>query len=226
MSPTSAARVADAVRQEILEGRLAPGAPLSQVRLAAQFDVSRIPVRDALQTLSAEGLVDLVSGTTAVVRGMSIDELQELYEMRIAIEPVATRLGVPNMGRAAHLQMRHQFDVMSSTDDAATWLRANAAFHAAVYMQANRPRMVEMVERLRKLVDRYLHLHLEVIGNTAHLHEEHARILAAVERGDAPEAAAVTCQHLETSHEFILRYLLENAVTPDGAGAPITTRSD
>lgn len=222
MTQTSAARVADALRQEILEGRVAPGAPLSQVRLAARFGVSRIPVRDALQVLSAEGLVDLTSGLTAVVRGMLIDELQELYEMRIAIEPVATRLGVPNMGRAAHLKMQHQFDVMSTTDDAAAWLRANAAFHAAVYMQANRPRMVELVERLRRLVDRYLYLHLEVIGNTAHLHEEHARILAAVQGGDAAEAAAVTRQHLETSHEFILRYLLENAVTPDGA--PLTTR--
>lgn len=226
MSQTSATRVADAVRQDILDGRLAPGAPLSQVRLAARYAVSRIPVRDALQTLSAEGLVDLNSGASAVVRGMSIDELQELYEMRIAIEPVATRLGVPNMGRAAHLQMRYQFEVMGSTDDPTTWLRANAAFHAAVYMQANRPRMVEMVERLRKLVDRYLHLHLEVIGNTAHLHEEHARILAAVERGDAIETADVTRQHLETSHDYILRYLLENAVSPDGAGAPLTARTD
>lgn len=226
MTQTSATRVADAVRQEILDGRLAPSAPLSQVRLAAQFQVSRIPVRDALQILSAEGLVDLTSGSTAVVRGMSINELQELYEMRIAIEPVATRLGVPNMGRAAHLQMRHQFDVMSTTDDPATWLRANAAFHAAVYMQANRPRMVEMVERLRKLVDRYVHLHLKVIGNTAHLHEEHARILEAVERADALDAAAVTCQHLETSHEFILQYLLENAVTTEGAGASVTTLND
>lgn len=226
MSETSATRVADALRQDILEGRLAPQAPLSQVRLAAHFKVSRIPVRDALQILAAEGLVDLTSGSTASVRGMSINELQELYEMRIAIEPVATRLGVPNMGRAAHLQMRHQFDVMNTTNDAATWLRANAAFHAAVYMQANRPRMVEMVERLRKLVDRYLHLHLEVIGNTAHLQEEHANILAAVEGGDARQAAAVTCQHLETSHEFILRYLLENAVTPDSAGTPLTTRTN
>ncbi|MFC5379275.1 GntR family transcriptional regulator [Aquipuribacter nitratireducens] len=216
MTDTAATRVADALREVILDGQLAPGSPLSQVRLAEQYGVSRIPVRDALQVLSAEGLVDLVSGATAVVRGMSIDELQELYEMRVAIEPVATRLGVPNMGRAAHLRMRQQFDVMETATEARTWLQANAAFHACVYMQANRPRMVELVERLRKLVDRYLHLHLKVIGHTGHLQEEHARILEAVERGDAAEAEAVTRTHLETSHEFILRYLLENAVSPDG----------
>jgi DNA-binding GntR family transcriptional regulator len=223
---TAATRVADALRSDILEGRLGPNAPLSQVRLAEQYRCSRIPVRDALQSLSAEGLVDLVSGTTAVVRGMSIDELQELYEMRVALEPVATRLGVPNMGRAAHLRMEHEFDVMGRTDEAAVWLRANAAFHAAVYMQANRPRMVEQIERLRKLTDRYLLLHLEVIGQTDHLQQEHATILAAVTAGDATQAAEVTRVHLETSHEFILRYLLENAVSPDGEHAQLSTRTD
>lgn len=226
MSETAATRVADAIRTAILEGAVAPGAKLSQVRLAHEHACSRIPVRDALQALSAEGLVDLVSGTTAVVRGMSIDELQELYEMRVALEPVATRLGVPNMGRAAHLLMRQQFDVMGRTDAAPEWLQANAAFHAAVYRQANRPRLVEQVERLRKLTDRYLLLHLEVIGHTDHLQEEHATILRAVEAGDALQAAEFTRVHLETSHEFILRYLLENAVSPDGAHAPLATRTD
>lgn len=208
---TAANRVASRLREQILMGELAPGMPLSQVRIAELFGVSRIPVRDALQMLAAEGLVNPTTGATALVTGMSIAELQELYEMREAIEPVATQLAVPNVGRAEILQMRRCLEVMSQAIETRTWLRANADFHAAVYMQANRPRMVQLVEQLRKLTDRYLHLHLEVIGNTEHLHVEHSQILEAVESGDAALTASLTCQHLATSHDFILQYLMEHS---------------
>lgn len=221
MSDWSAtSRVAAELREQILTGVILPGTPLSQVRLATAFDVSRIPVRDALQTLAAEGLVVHTSGATAVVTGMSMGELQELYEMREAIEPVATQLAVPNVGRAEILSMRRLLAVMGETTDAREWLTANADFHSAVYMQANRPRMVALVEQLRKLTDRYLHLHLEVIGNTDHLHDEHTQILQAVQDGDAPLAARLTQQHLQTSHDFILEYLLEHQLADGVAAEP------
>lgn len=204
-------RIVDELRAGILLGEIAPGTKLSQLKIAERFGVSRIPVRDALQLLAAEGLVNPTSGSTAVVTGMSVPELQELYEMREAIEPVATQIAVPNVGRAEILQMRQELDTMSVSNDARTWLAANADFHATVYKRANRPRMIETVEQLRKLTDRYLHLHLEVIGNTEHLHAEHTAILAAVEDGDAALAASLTREHLATSHDFILKYLLEGA---------------
>ena len=212
---TASERIADQLRASVLLGEILPGARLSQLRLAESFGVSRIPVRDALQLLVAEGLVVPTSGATAVVTGMSVPELQELYEMREAIEPLATQIAVPNVGRAEILQMRRELETMSQSSDTRTWLQANTDFHATVYNQADRPRMVKMVEQLRKLTDRYLHLHLEVIGNTEHLHAEHTQILKAVEDGDAALAAALTRQHLATSHDFILQYLLENA-TSDG----------
>lgn len=207
---TAADRVAAELRDQILHGQLAPGTPLSQSRIAASFDVSRIPVRDALQVLVGEGLLLPTAGATAVVTGMSVPELQELYEMREAIEPVATQIAVPNVGRAEVLQMRRLLEVMSQSDDPRTWLTANADFHATVYHRSNRPRMIATVDQLRKLTDRYLHLHLEVIGNTEHLHAEHTRILEAVEVGDAALTASLTRAHLATSHDFILQYLLES----------------
>jgi DNA-binding GntR family transcriptional regulator len=75
--------------------------------------------------------------------------------------------------------------------------------------------MVELTEQLRRLTDRYVYLHLEVIGDVEHLHEEHRQILAAVHRGDAREVADLTRVHLETSHDFILRYLLRTSVAGD-----------
>jgi DNA-binding GntR family transcriptional regulator len=219
---TAAERVASQLRSEILQGDITPGLRLSQHSIAERFGVSRIPVRDALQILAGEGLVRPMSNATAAVIGMSVAELQELYELREAVEPLATHIAVPNVGRADLLTMRRQLEVMEEYADTRTWLAANADFHAAVYKRANRPRMIELVERLRGLTDRYLYVHLEVIGQTEHLVSEHLDILAAVESGDAASAARLVREHLATSHDFILTYLLENQPTADGDIDPWT----
>ena len=92
MSEESAgARVTDGLRERVRTGALAPGTVLSQSGIAAEYGVSRIPVRDALHVLAGEGLVQL-GVSSAVVAGLSISELQELYELREAVEPVVTAL--------------------------------------------------------------------------------------------------------------------------------------
>ncbi len=215
---SAGARVARGLRDRLRTGALSPGTLLSQSDIAAEYGVSRIPVRDALHILSTEGLVTLgVAG--AVVTGLSIPELQELYEMREAVEPVVTAIAVPNVGRAEVAQMAALAERMETEGTKpADWLEANARFHALVYERADRPRMVALTEQLRRLTDRYVYLHLDVIGDVEHLHEEHRRILAAVRRGDPREVAELTRVHLETSHHFILRYLLRTAVAGDGTG--------
>jgi DNA-binding GntR family transcriptional regulator len=206
-------RVARGLRDRLRTGALPPGTLLSQSDIAATYGVSRIPVRDALHILAAEGLVVLgVSG--AVVAGLSISELQELYEMREAIEPVVTAIAVPNVGRAEIARMATFVARMEAEETTpAEWLEANASFHGLIYTRAARPRMVELTEQLRRLTDRYVYLHLDVIGDVEHLHEEHRQILAAVRRGDPREVAELTRLHLETSHDFILRYLLRTGGT-------------
>ncbi|BBX02051.1 GntR family transcriptional regulator [Mycolicibacterium moriokaense] len=207
---SSAARIAAQLRTEILHGDLAPGSKLAQVGLAERFGVSRIPVRDALAILTGEGLVQPLSNATAVVTRMSVEELQELYDLRVAIEPRTTEIAVPNVGRADILYMRKQLAIMSAPVDARTWLAANTEFHAAVYRRANRPRTVELIEQLRRLTDRYVFMHLEVSEQGRHIGAEHDDILAAVERGDAAMTARLTREHLARAHDSILGYLDEH----------------
>lgn len=207
---SAAVRIAATLRTEILHGDIGPGSKLAQVGLAGRFGVSRIPVRDALAILASEGLVQPLSNATAVVTRMSMEELQELYDLREVIEPMATQLAVGNIGRADVLFMRRQLAIMADRPDPRTWLAANTAFHAAVYRRANRPRTVELIEQLRRLTDRYLYLHVDVIGQTEHMHHEHANILAAVERGDGALTARLTREHLATAHDHILTYLVEH----------------
>lgn len=206
-----------ALRRRIIRGDLLPGQRLHQEVLAGELGVSRIPVRDALQALAAEGLVEFKGGRSgAVVTEMTVSDLEELYELRGAIEPMASRLGTPNIGRADLLRMKEFFEQMDRTDDGAAWLEANTAFHALLYRRSNRSRMIAMIELLRKQTDRYLHLHLAVIGNTEHLQEEHKLILQAAERGDASAVESLTRAHLSSSHDFILRYLLELGAVKEG----------
>ena len=205
---SAAARVARDLRDRLSSGLVVPGTALSQAGVAQEYGVSRIPVRDALQQLAAEGLLEL-RGATAVVTPLSVDDLQELYELREAIEPLATRLAVPRVGRAGVARMTRLLATMDdSTISPGTWVEANAAFHAEVYTLAGRPRMVAMVEQLRRLTDRYVYFHLDVVGKVGHLQEEHRQILAAVKAQDATAAADLTREHLASSHAVVLDYLL------------------
>ena len=227
---SAGSRVARGLRDRLRTGALPPGTVLSQAEIAAEYGTSRIPVRDALHILSTEGLVELgVAG--AAVTGLSIAELQELYEMREAIEPVVTAIAVPNVGRAEVAQMAALAEQMETEGiSPADWLEANARFHALVYERADRPRMVALTEQLRRLTDRYVYLHLDVIGDVEHLHDEHRRILAAVRWGAPREVADLTRLHLETSHDFILRYLLRTArsggADPSGRIVPARPEGD
>jgi DNA-binding GntR family transcriptional regulator len=206
-----AEQVVTALRRRLLTGELAPGTRLSQSRLAQEHGVSRIPVRDALQVLAGEGFVE-IGPTAAVVRELSIDELQELYDLRVAVEPMLTRIAVPNVGLAEITQMAALAELMESDPPPARWLEANAEFHALVYTRGNRPRMIQLTEQLRRLVDRYLYLHVGVFGQLEHVHAEHRAILAAVRAGDATSVADLTREHLINSHGYILRHLLANGI--------------
>lgn len=212
---SAANQVARALRQRLLTGDIKPGTRLSQSKLAGAYGVSRIPVRDALQTLAGEGLLELGS-TAATVRELSIAELQELYELREAVEPLLTRIAVPNVGLAEVTTMTTLAEQMEAGLTPDEWLSANARFHSLVYTKGHRPRMIQTTEQLRRLTDRYLYLHVGVFGNVDHLHAEHRHILAAVRAGDANTAAELTREHLATSHEFILRYLLKHHIMSAG----------
>lgn len=205
-------RVVTELRNAIVSGELRAGSRVSQAELAHRLGVSRIPVRDALQRLASEGLVESRGRSGTFVASLSVADLQELYELRETVEPLAARLGTSNIGRAGLLRMEQLHHQLDGERDPRTWIAANAAFHAQVHGAAQRPRMIALVEHLRRLTDRYLHLHLAVIGGVDRLQEEHGRILEAARRRDAAEVSERTRLHLATSHDFVLSYLLEHDV--------------
>ena len=214
MGTTKAGNVADDVvariRTWILNSELAPGSRLNQSSLAARLGVSRIPVRDALRRLAAEGLVDVSTVGSPTVAALSVDDLQELYELREAVEPIACRLAVPNVGRAQLLTMSECLAAMEDQGNNDEWLRAHVRFHVQIYGQSRRPRMIALVENLRQQAERYLRLHLSS-RESEHLRAEHHELLRAAANADAGLVETLTLAHLRTSHDSILNHLLREA---------------
>ena len=221
MSVSATHRVTRELRDEIVTARLAPGTHLHQTDIAGRFGISRIPVRDALQTLAGEGLVELTPAG-AMVSSMSVADLDELYELRGLVEPRATGLGVAHLGRSDLRILRETHAIMQETTDPAPWLDANTLFHRTIYEKSGRPRWTHLIESLRSQTDRYLHLHLAVIGGSERLCDEHGTILSAVEAGDAAAVDALTREHLRSSHDFILEHLAaaERAASRKGLETP------
>jgi DNA-binding GntR family transcriptional regulator len=206
---TTMQRVLDVIRNRIVSGEVPADAVLNQSVLARELEVSRIPVRDAFRVLAAEGLLSIANGQGRVT-SISVAELQEIYEIREALEPLATRIGLSNVGRAQIIVMERLMEQMhdaGQADDFRTWLDANASFHRQIYAQSNRWRMIQTIDRLTRETDRYLWLHRDswVKGE---VDDEHGRILEAARANDGDAVEATTLEHLRNAHDLILRRML------------------
>lgn len=202
------------LREQILSGAFPSGARLTQRELAVSLGVSRLPVRDALRQLEGEGLVTL-NGPGAVVSSMSIDDLQELYELRGALEPLASRLGVHRMGTAQVLVMQERLDRMHSTEEAASWYDAHREFHSTLYRQCQRARLIDLVEKFRQQTQRYLRLYMAEPSVPQHVDEEHRALLDAVLSNDPAQVEQIMTAHLHDAHRRIATLLLARQSHPE-----------
>ena len=207
---TAADAAADFLRSRIIAGDLAPGSPINQNEVASALGVSRSPVRDAIAMLAAERLVITKAHATAVVAPLGLDDLQELYEIRMAIEPTLCGLAMPNLNRVTLLRMEEQLETMETTDDLDTGVSPNDRFHAAMYREAPRPRRVEIVDQARQQTGRYTKVLVTELG-PEDSNAQHRRILEAVAAGDGPALEAEVRDHLGSACDIILKLLYEKS---------------
>lgn len=193
------------LRDQILAGDLRPGAKLSQHHLAAELGMSRIPVRDALRSLASEGLVDVRAHSTAVVSLLSARDLQELYELRIAVEPPLGRVAVPGLTQRHLTEMKALLGGMETTTETTGWLALNNRFHETMYAAADRRRSLDMVRTIRRQTDRYTAVYVEL--NHAVANVEHEMIYQAARLGQSVRLEALLKAHISGSYEQMLRYL-------------------
>ncbi len=189
----------DALRERIIRGGYPDDTPLRQDALAAELGVSRIPVREALRQLEAEGLVVFNPHRGAVVSSLSLDEIEELFELRAQIESDLIRRAIPNVTSEDIARARdilNAYDAAFRAGEISAWGELNWQFHSTLYAPANRPFTMSVIQRLHQHSDRYLRMQLSLTHGEHRASEEHRAVLTAVRAKDVKRACLLMRQHI------------------------------
>lgn len=198
-----------ALREKILCGEIGEGEQLRQDALAAEYGVSRIPLREALRQLEAEGLVSFFPHRGAVVSTLSLAEIKELFEIRALIEPDMLKRALPklttdHLDRARELLEAARI-AFKDNSNVSRWGELNWQFHSTLYAPAMRPQSMAMIEKLNINIDRYLRIHLVLTRQTARAIDEHRAILEACRAKRSSLATKLLKRHiLEAGDSLVL----------------------
>ncbi|MCQ1774392.1 GntR family transcriptional regulator [Neorhizobium galegae] len=206
-TPTSSDVIADYIRNAIADGTLKEGEPIRQDEVAALFNVSKIPVREALKRCEAQGLVVFVRNRGAIVTEMSEPQIAEIFETRALLESQAIRLSVPHMTAETFKKAEALCDEFIGERDAARWSELNWKFHSSLYEDANRAFLLGLIRSVNDRIERYLRIQLTLSDGMTRADDEHREILAACRRGDADRAAELTYNHIITASGSLLKHV-------------------
>ena len=202
----TAGLIADALRTAILQGKLTAKQRLKQDEIAAEAGVSKIPVREALLQLEAEGLVTIYPNRGAIVSELSIGEIEEIYIMRVALETVTLARAIPHLSSSDFARAEGILNAIDQETDPLRWSQLNWEFHATLYQPANLPRLLQTVENLNANVARYLTLY-RTLNYSINSQREHREILDACRRRDIDIARASLEIHLKESESALISFL-------------------
>jgi DNA-binding GntR family transcriptional regulator len=191
-------RVHDELRDRILRGEIAPGSSMSQVELAQLLDAGRTPLREALRLLQSEGLIITEPNRNVRVAEFTLDDVEDLYVMRIALECSASLITVPDLAPAEIAELRGlkaQMEYFESEGDHQGWEAPHQAFHLKLTSRAGR-RSAQTIRQLWDHAGRYRRFY-ELADPPPWLLRvaEHQRLLDAAEAGDGEEAARQLALH-------------------------------
>lgn len=150
--------IADQLRYAILQGDLKTGQQLKQDQIAAELAVSKIPVREALAQLRKEGLVEIRPNRGAIVSSLTFEEIEEIFEMRLALETVALRKAIPNMTESDFVAAENILSNLDLAETIPNWIQINWEFHKTIYRPSGMLRLLETVTSLNANVTRYVTL--------------------------------------------------------------------
>jgi DNA-binding GntR family transcriptional regulator len=200
----------EALREKILRGDYPEGEPLRQDALAADLGVSRIPVREALRQLEAEGLVAFSPHCGAVVSSLSLAEIEELFEMRGLLEAKLIRLAIPRLTREDLSRAEAVLDLYEAAfarRDVAEWGALNWRFHSTLLSAADRPLTLGVLNNLHNQSDRYMRMQLALTHGEDRAIGEHRAILAAARSRDIDGASAFLYEHVVSAGRALIEFL-------------------
>ncbi|WNW10004.1 GntR family transcriptional regulator [Pseudomonas sp. DTU_2021_1001937_2_SI_NGA_ILE_001] len=192
----------------ICSGRYRKGDRLVAEEIASEIGTSRMPVREAFRRLDAQGLVTLRPNRGAVVSGLDIEQMSEVFEMRSALEGLAIRVATPKLTER-HLTLLERLldDMDNCGDDAAQWVMRHRIFHEYLCSLSERPRLLKQIVALYSLIEAPMRLWLEHGEKPLSGREEHQQIIDALRSGDPALAERVIHEHIEGTLPSLTEFL-------------------
>jgi len=207
---TMSGQITARIREKILTGVYPPGSALLQDVIAAEFGVSKIPVREALVQLRAEGLVDVFAHRGFQVRPLSSTEVDEVFRLRSQIEPLAVAEGCRRSEDQDRDATRLAFGNMNDALAAGELYESgelNRAFHVALIVPRLQPIAAEILGRLHTLSQRYVRMHLLPPGRVGRATQEHMGLFESWIGGDVDEVVRLTRVHIEKTRDDLSQLL-------------------
>lgn len=197
----------DSLREAIVEGTLRDGDLLRQDQIATMFNVSRIPVREALARLEEQGLVTNQRYKGAVVTSLSLDEISEMFEFRALLEGEIIRQAVDVISDDTLAQAKDYADQFARVTDSSLWGNLNRQFHYTLYKDCKKPYHLQVVSNALDNVSRYLRAQLVLTSGIERARKEHAGILDAAIHRDSQAASELTRAHILGASQSLIEFL-------------------
>jgi DNA-binding GntR family transcriptional regulator len=199
------------LREQILNGELREGQQLRQDAIAREFQTSRIPVREALSHLAAEGLITIVANRGAVVSSLAPEEIEQLFETRAVLECYMLRCAIPNLEeedfRKAEEVLKSFEDSLEKDSEIVNWGSWNWSFHSTLYAPARRPGMLAFIKTLNNNCDRYTRLHLVFTRELHQAGEAHRELLKACRSRNPDVASAALWKHITDAGSYLREFI-------------------
>lgn len=196
IAPSASEVITKHLREAIVAGHFAEDEPIRQDDIAKLFNVSKIPVREALKRLEAEGLVMFQRNKGAVVTRISEPELAQMFEVRILLEDKVLRLAIPNMSEETFTRAERICDEFIGEDNIGRWAELNWELHACLYEPAQRPFLVGLIRSIHDKLERYLRLQMSLSEGKDRADHEHREIIAACRARDVERAVTLLDEHI------------------------------
>lgn len=199
-------QVLEHLREEILSSRLEPGTELTELGLSSLLGVSRGPIREALGQLAVEGLVTIAPRRRTFVTKLSKQEFIDAYQVREALESLATRVAVPKLTPEDKLELHRMSDEMrrlADLGDVEAFFDVNRQFHAKLVAASGNLRLLAMHQQLMGQMSRLLRKSADLRGGLGESAAAHEAILEAADAGDAERAAQLMAEHIEVPQRVL-----------------------
>jgi DNA-binding GntR family transcriptional regulator len=197
------------LRRQIITGQLPDGAPLRQERLAAELGVSRVPLREAIRQLEAEGLVtsELHKGT--VVSSLSLDEIEELFEIRVRMETWLFEAAIPRMTDADFKLAEQITEEALRSGNVENWGELNWRFHEALYKPSGKRIALRLLRTVHDNANRYINLQIAVAQDVAHELADHQMLISFARLGDIRRGVDTLRAHIQRVSRNLIVSLAE-----------------